>query len=233
MNGSVEVANALIQKNADVNIKHGKYSGTPLQYAASSGKAGMVKFLIESKATVGRHGFKRTHAPDLGSHERGRRDRPMKYALSGLFLSLCCSIGFTGPPLENTEHELTAVIHAEWDDMIQAVWETYRRDRVAAAGVARGGDMVELYFRESLTSGERFHDLRISIDKTVADLKVVPEPQIGQTEFRSWKFMVSRDNLDKIEFCVSSTSNTPGRGNVFRRRVFKLKTSANKTIDGN
>ncbi|NOY41481.1 MAG: hypothetical protein GXP26_06555 [Planctomycetes bacterium] len=49
---SVEVAQALIDQGADVDVRQRKFHGTPLQYAASFGRLDMVRLLLKNKATV-------------------------------------------------------------------------------------------------------------------------------------------------------------------------------------
>ncbi len=48
----VEAAQALIDQGADVDVRQRTFHGTPLQYAASSGRLAMAQLLIKHKATV-------------------------------------------------------------------------------------------------------------------------------------------------------------------------------------
>ena len=50
--GNVKVAQALIDRGANIDIPQRTFHGTPLQYAASAGQAKMVELLLKHKATV-------------------------------------------------------------------------------------------------------------------------------------------------------------------------------------
>jgi len=48
----VESTQTLLDQGADVDVRQRKFQGTPLQYAASSGRLDTVQLLIKHKATV-------------------------------------------------------------------------------------------------------------------------------------------------------------------------------------
>lgn len=50
--GRLDDVKALVKAGANVNVRQGTFKGTPLQYAATQGHAEVVKFLIESQATL-------------------------------------------------------------------------------------------------------------------------------------------------------------------------------------
>ena len=92
--GHLDDARKLLEAGADVNVRQGTFFGTPLQYAASSGHADMIKLLIEYEAKLeaaDSHG----RTPLMWAATNGRSDAARALLVAGAQVNAATEGGWT------------------------------------------------------------------------------------------------------------------------------------------
>jgi hypothetical protein len=125
-------------------------------------------------------------------------------------------------PMERTTKPLPVSIHPNWASRHNALVTSYKTNRIAVAAEQKESGLIELSFREGITTNETKVHLSLSISNVVHNLRIEPDLKLN-VDWNSWTFEINPDHLDKTTLTLGSVD-----GGTIMRREFKLTTNANK-----